>query len=316
MTQFAAKRFLATAATLLGVSAIVFLMIRLIPGTVVEQLLGQSALVSQVTLDALRSFFGLDQPLHVQYLRWMGGVIRGDLGTSWRSMQPVTHMIGQRFPISLELAIAAIAVSLVVGIPLGVLAASRRHTGTDGWVRVLSTIALAIPSFWQGTLLILFMSKYLGWLPPIEWIPFTRDPVENLKIVALPALTLGTASAAMITRMSRSALLDVLGQEYIRTARAKGLSERVTLWRHALRNALIPVITLAGVQMGYILAGIVVVEDVFSLPGLGRLLLNAIFQRDYPVVQGTVLFIAVWFLIINFLVDVLYAIVDPRIRYD
>lgn len=316
MTRYLVRRLAATVLTVLGASLIVFGLMRLIPGTVVEQLMGQSALVSEESVAALRHFFGLDRPLHVQYLEWIGrAVLLGDLGDSWRSGRPVAELIRTRLPISLELALLAIAVSLAVGIPAGMRAAVRRRSATDNWVRVLTTFALAIPAFWQGTLLILLFSKYVGWLPSLEWVPVNRDPVENLKIMALPSLTLGTASAAMITRMTRSSMLDVIGQEYIRTAWAKGLAERAVVRRHALRNALIPIITVAGVQMGYIIAGIVVVEDVFTLPGLGRLLLNAIFQRDYPVVQGTVLFIAVMFIFLNFLVDVAYALLDPRVRY-
>jgi len=302
-------------ATLLGVSLIVFGLMRLIPGTVVEQLLGQSALITEETLRSLRAFFGLDRPWYVQFSEWAWGLLRGDLGHSWRSDRPVAALILSRLPVSAELAVLSVAWSLIIGIPLGIVGAVRRGSA-DGFVRIVSTLGLSVPAFWQGTLLILLFSVYLQWMPSLQWIPFTQDPLGNLSIMALPALTLGTATAAMISRMTRSAMLDVLGQDYVRTARAKGLGPRRVLLRHALRNALIPVITVAGVQMGYILGGIVVVEDVFSLPGVGRLLLDAIFQRDYPVVQGTILVGAALFMLLNFAVDLLYAVIDPRIQYQ
>ncbi|MDR7518068.1 MAG: ABC transporter permease [Armatimonadota bacterium] len=315
MRAYVLRRLAAMAATLLGVSAIVFTMMRLIPGTVVEQLLGQSALVGEETIRSLREFFGLDRPWYVQYVEWMAGLLRGDLGNSWRSNRPVLSLFLSRLPVSAELAVLAVAWSLVLGIPLGVLAAVRRGTPSDSAIRFVSTLGLSVPAFWQGTLLILLFSIHLQWMPSLQWVSLREDPWTNLEIIALPALTLGTATAAMISRMTRSAMLDVLGREYIRTARAKGAQEPQVVSHHALRNALIPVITVAGVQMGYILGGIVVVEDVFNLPGIGRLLLDAIFQRDYPVVQGSILLGAALFMVLNFLVDLLYAVIDPRIQY-
>ena len=302
------------ALTLIGVSLLVFAMMRLIPGTVVEQLLGQAAMASPEVTQSFRRFFGLDQPWHVQYLRWIGGVLRGDLGVSWLSGKPVTALFLERLPVSAELAVLAVAWSLLLGVPLGTGAAVWRGGFRDGAIRVATTLGLSLPAFWQGTVLILLFSIYLGWMPSLAWVPLTVDPAANLAIVALPALTLGTASAAMITRMSRSSMLDVLGREFVRTARAKGVAERRVTFRHALRNALIPVVTVAGVQIGYIVGGIVVVEDVFTLPGVGRLLLDAIFQRDYPVVQGVILLLAAGFMALNLAVDMLYAVLDPRLR--
>ncbi|MDR7522807.1 MAG: ABC transporter permease [Armatimonadota bacterium] len=315
MRAYVLRRLAAMAATLLGVSVIVFIMMRLIPGTVVEQLLGQSALVGEETIRSLREFFGLDRPWYVQYVEWMAGLLRGDLGNSWRSNRPVLSLFLSRLPVSAELAVLAVAWSLVLGVPLGVLAAVRRGTTFDSAIRFISTLGLSVPAFWQGTLLILLFSIHLQWMPSLQWVSLRQDPWTNLEIIALPALTLGTATAAMISRMTRSAMLDVLGREYIRTARAKGAREPRVVSHHALRNALIPVITVAGVQMGYILGGIVVIEDVFNLPGVGRLLLDAIFQRDYPVVQGSILLGAALFMMLNFLVDLLYAVIDPRIQY-
>jgi peptide/nickel transport system permease protein len=303
------------ALTLLGVSLLVFGMIRMVPGTVVEQLLGQAAIASPEVLQSFRRFFGLDRPLHVQYLDWLAGVARGDLGVSWLSGKPVLGLFLERVSVSAELAVLAVGWSLCLGIPLGVLSATRPGGARDGVIRVLATLGLSLPAFWQGTVLILLFSIYLGWMPSLQWVSFAKDPAGNLLIMALPALTLGTATAAMITRMSRSSMLDVLGREYVRTAQAKGLSTGRVTYHHALRNALIPVITVAGVQLGYVVGGLVVVEDVFTLPGVGRLLLDAIFQRDYPVVQGLILLLAAIFMMLNLLVDLLYAVLDPRLRH-
>jgi peptide/nickel transport system permease protein len=308
------QRLLAMGLTLLGVSLLVFAMVRLIPGTVVEQLLGQAAMGSPEVTASFRRFFGLDQPLHVQYLGWIGGILRGDFGNSWLSGKPVLALFLERLPVSAELAVLAVGWSLLLGIPLGTGAAVWRGGVRDGAIRVATTLGLALPAFWQGTVLILLFSIYLGWMPSLQWVPLARDPAANLAIMALPALTLGTASAAMITRMSRSSMLDVLSREFVRTARAKGLTDRRVTFHHALRNALIPVVTVAGVQLGYIVGGIVVVEDVFTLPGVGRLLLDAIFQRDYPVVQGVILLLASGFMALNLAVDLLYAVLDPRLR--
>jgi peptide/nickel transport system permease protein len=289
-------------------------MMRLIPGTVVEQLLGQAAMSSPEVVASFRRFFGLDQPLHVQYLGWLGGLLHGDLGVSWLSGRPVLGLFLERLPISAELAVLAVAWSLLLGIPLGTASAMWRGGLRDSAIRVGATLGLSLPAFWQGAVLILLFSLYLGWMPSLQWVPLSQSLAGNLAIMALPALTLGTATAAMITRMSRSSMLDVLGCEYVRTARAKGVPERRVTFHHALRNALIPVVTVAGVQLGYIVGGIVVVEDVFTLPGVGRLLLDAIFQRDYPVVQGVILILAAAFMTLNLAVDLLYALIDPRLR--
>lgn len=315
MRAYLGQRLAAMGLTLLGVSLLVFGMVRLIPGTVVEQLLGQAAIASPEVLAAFRRFFGLDRPLHVQYMDWLAGVVRADFGVSWLSGRSVLALFLERLPVSAELAVLAVGWSLLLGLPLGTASAVWRGTRRDGAIRVLATLGLSLPAFWQGTVLILLFSVYLGWMPSLQWVPFTRNPGANLAIMALPALTLGTATAAMITRMARSSMLDVLGREYVRTARAKGLHEGHVTFRHALRNALIPVVTVAGVQLGYIVGGLVVVEDVFTLPGVGRLLLDAIFQRDYPVVQGVILILATAFMLLNLAVDLLYAVLDPRLRH-
>lgn len=316
MGAYLARRLLATALTLLGVSLLVFGMVRLIPGTIVEQLLGQAAMGSPEVLASFRRFFGLDRPVYLQYVDWLGAVLRGDLGVSWLSGKPVLALFLERLPVSAELALLAVGWSLLLGVPLGTASAVWRGGVRDGAIRVGATLGLSLPAFWQGTVLILLFSIYLGWMPSLQWVSLARNPGANLATMALPALTLGTATAAMITRMSRSSMLDVLGREYIRTARAKGVSERSVTFHHALRNALIPVVTVAGVQLGYIVGGIVVVEDVFTLPGVGRLLLDAIFQRDYPVVQGVILLLGAIFMTLNLVVDLLYAALDPRLRHD
>ena len=310
------KRVLSLVPTLIGVTILVFLMVRLIPGTVVDQLIGTEGRVDESTKAAMRAFFGLDQPLHVQYLNWMGGLVRGDLGQSWRTGLPVSKMILDRLSVTAELGLLALGVSLLVGIPLGTLSAIRENTALDHVARIVSLFSLSIPIFWQAAMLILALSLWFNWVPPVEYAPITRDPLSNLKQMLMPMVVLGTVVAAQVMRMTRAALLEVLRHDYVRTARAKGLADTVVVSRHAFKNALIPIITVVGVQIGYLLGGAVVTEQVFTLPGVGWLVLNAVYERDYPLVQGTILFIAALFMLSNLLVDLLYAYLDPRIRYD
>jgi len=308
-------RILSIVPALLGVSVAVFLLVRLIPGTVVDQMVGTEGAYSEESMRALRSFFGLDQPIYMQYLRWLGSLLRGDLGVSWRTGLPVFQMIVSRLLVTVELTLGAMVVALAVGVPLGMLSARRENTALDHVVRVASLFSLSIPVFWQATMLILAVSLWLNWAPAVDFVSPWTDPLRNLAIIALPSLALGTAVAAVFMRMTRSSLLEVMRQDYIRTARAKGLPEGGVLWGHALKNSLIPLITVAGVQVGYLLGGAVVTEEVFTLPGVGRLLLWAVFQRDYPLVQGTILVISGLFLVSNLVVDLVYAYLDPRIRY-
>ena len=315
MRRYVLVRSLSILPTLVGVSVAVFLMIRLIPGTIVEQMIGTEGTYSEQSMRALRAFFGLDQPIHVQYGRWLGRVLQGDLGTSWRTGLPVVEMIGSRLQVTLELTVGAMLVALAIGIPLGIVSARRENTRLDHTVRLLSLFSLSIPVFWQATMLILATSLWLDWAPSVDFVSPWKSLRANLAIMALPSLALGTAVAAVFMRMTRSTLLEVMRQDYIRTARAKGLRERGVVWVHALRNSLIPLITVAGVQVGYLLGGVVVTEEVFTLPGVGRLILWAVFQRDYPVVQGTILFVSLLFMLSNLVVDLIYAYVDPRIRY-
>jgi peptide/nickel transport system permease protein len=304
------------ALTLAGLTVLIFLMLRLIPGTVVEQMIGADAVVSPAMVAELKRFFGLDDPWHVQYARWLGQLAQGDLGTSWRTGKPVLHLILERLPVTLELTGLAVTFALLLGIPAGVVSAVRRDQAIDNVARVGTLLGLSIPVFWQGTMLILLFSLYLRWMPPVVWVDFWSDPRRNLLIMVLPVVCLGTASAANIARTTRACMLDVLRSEYVRTAAAKGLAARVVVLKHAFKNALIPVVTVAGLQIGVLLGGTVVVEEVFTLPGIGRLVLWSIYQRDYPLTQNTILFVALMFMTINLVVDLLYGYLDPRIRYS
>ena len=316
MGRYLVVRLYSMALTLAGLTILIFLMLRLIPGTVVEQMIGADAIVSPAMVAELKRFFGLDRPWWVQYGSWLAGLLRGDLGTSWRTGKPVIQLIFERLPVTLELTGLAVAFSLVLGIAAGIISAIRRDEAVDNVTRIATLLGLSIPVFWQGTMLILFFSLYLRWMPPVVWVDFFTDPRRNLTIMLLPAICLGTASAANIARTTRACMLDVLRSEYIRTAAAKGLAHRALVLKHALKNALIPVVTVAGLQMGILLGGTVVVEEVFTLPGIGRLVLWSIYQRDYPLTQSTILFIALMFMTINLIVDLLYGYLDPRIRYS
>jgi len=315
MSRYLAVRLYSMGLTLVGLTVLVFLMLRLVPGTVVEQMIGADAVVSQAMVDELKRFFGLDQPWYVQYFAWVGRLAHGDLGTSWRTGKPVILLILERLPVTLELTALSVGVALAHNIPAGILSAIRRDRAIDQVTRVGTLLGLSVPVFWQGTMLILFFSLYLRWMPPIAWVDLVTDPRRNLTIMLLPVVCLGTASAANIARTTRACMLDVLRSEYVRTAAAKGLARRVVILKHALKNALIPVVTVVGLQAGILLGGTVVVEEVFTLPGVGRLVLWSIYQRDYPVTQSTILFIAVLFMAINLAVDLLYRYLDPRIRY-
>ena len=315
MSRYLAVRLYSMGLTLVGLTVLVFLMLRLVPGTVVEQMIGADAVVSQAMVDQLKAFFGLDQPWYVQYVKWVGRLSHGDLGTSWRTGKPVILLILERLPVTLELTTLSVGFALALGMPAGILSAIRRDRAIDQVTRVGTLLGLSVPVFWQGTMLILFFSLYLRWMPPIVWVDLVTDPRRNLTIMLLPVVCLGTASAANIARTTRACMLDVLRSEYLRTAAAKGLARRVVILKHALKNALIPVVTVVGLQAGILLGGTVVVEEVFTLPGVGRLVLWSIYQRDYPVTQSTILFIAVLFMAINLVVDLLYRYLDPRIRY-
>lgn len=315
MSAYLVKRLIGAIPTLIGVSLLTFLFIRLIPGDAIAARLGTSQALTPEQLASLRAYFGLDQPLPQQYWNWLSSLLQGDLGYSIRTGRPVLVEIAQRLPATLELALAAAAIAVVVGLPLGVVSALHPRSRLDFGIRVAGLIGLSLPNFWLGTLIIVLFSLYLRWMPNTGgYVDLAQDPLANLQFLIFPAVTLGLALAAATMRMTRSAMLDVLGTDYVRTARAKGLAPNVVLRRHALKNALIVVVTLLGIQAGQLLGGAVVVEEVFSVPGVGRMLLNAILQRDYALVQGTVLVIALLFVGLNIVIDLLYGYLDPRIR--
>lgn len=314
--NYVVQRLLTFPLILLGVSVLVFVSIRMVPGDAITAMLGTEAgLLTPAQRSALAAYFGIDQPVWSQYLRWLTGLFQGDLGISSIYGKPVLAIILERFPLTLQLALMSMVISLSVGVPLGVFAATRNEKPSDLIVRMLAMLGQSTPSFVIGVLIIYVLSVFFGFVPAMgTFTPLFVDPLASIGQLIFPAVTLGFAFAASVTRISRSAMLDVLSDDYIRTARSKGASQRSVVWRHALPNALIPVVTLSGVEFGYLLGGAVIVEQIFALPGLGRLVLDAITQRDYALVQGTVLFIAFNFLLVNLLVDLAYVALDPRIR--
>jgi len=315
VTPFLVSRLLALVPVLGGVSIVVFLLVHLLPGNAIQMFLGTQVDMTPAQMEELRRLFGLNKPLPLQYVDWITRLVRGDFGVSLRTSRPVLPEILARLPVSVEITVLALLIALAIALPAGILSALRRGTPADAVIRVGGLLGLSVPNFWLATMLLLTLST-LGPIASIGlYVNFFSDPLRNLTVMALPAFSLGVALSAVIMRFVRSSLLEVLGQEYVRTARAKGLGERLVINRHALRNALIPVITVVGFQVGYLLGGTVVIEEVFALPGMGRLALNAISQRDYPVVQGVVLLIAGLFVVTNLVVDILYAFVDPRVRY-
>jgi peptide/nickel transport system permease protein len=317
MQRFLAQRLIAFVPTLFGISIIVFLVMHLIPGDAITAMIGTTFKLTAAQAASLREYYGLDKPLYEQYLHWLTAALHGDFGYSVRSGQAVLPEILSRFPLTLELALLAMVIALVLGIPIGVVAAVKRDSTLDLAGRIFALVGLALPNFWLGTLIILVLSLYFQILPNSgDYTDFLQNPIANLQQMIFPAITLGFAFSASVMRTTRSALLEELRQDYARTARGKGLREDTVIIGHCLKNALIPVITIVGLETGYLFGGAVIVEDVFSLPGVGRLLLNAISQRDYAVVQGTILFIAFNFVLINLLADLLYAWVNPRIRYE
>lgn len=309
------RRLLLALPTVLGVVTAVFLLIRLVPGDVVSQMIGLEGALPQGRVEELKRLFGVDRPLHVQYADYVANVARGNLGKSLRTGRPVGPEIGRRFPVTVELASMGLLVAVAIGIPIGILAALRRGKIADYLATTFVLLGLSVPSFWLGILLILLFALRLGWLPPTGYIAPDESLIDNLRHMILPALSLGLILAAASTRIVRSSLLEVLSRHFVRTARAKGLWESAVVLRHALRNALIPVVTVIGLQFGTLLGGTVIIEQIFSLPGIGRYALEGINLRDYPVVQGAVLAIALSFVLVNLLVDLCYGFLDPRIRY-
>jgi peptide/nickel transport system permease protein len=309
--RYVLRRVAQAAIVLFGVSVLVFSIMHLVPGDPVRLALGTR--FDQDTYDAMVQRAGLDEPVVVQYFDWAGSALGGDLGVSFRSGQTVTEVISERLPATVSLAFGAIAVALLVAVPLGLLSAVRPRSPVDYVATVVSQAGISIPDFWLAIMAILLFAATLEWLPSGGYVPLTEDPVEWARHLVLPSLAVGAVSASVLTRFVRSSAIEALGQDYTRTARAKGLPRRVVLRRHVLRNALIPVVTVTGIQLAYLLSGVVVVEEVFAWNGLGRLALQAVETRDYPVLQGAVLLFAAFFLVINLAVDLVYAAIDPRI---
>jgi len=313
LRRYIAKRLLIAIPSLLIASLIVFTLPRLIPGDAVQLMLAEKAYAKDV--DALRSKLGLDRPLYVQYVEWTSRVVRGDLGESLWTGQPVLLEISQRLPVTLTLAVMALTFALCIAIPVGVVSAARQDTLADFVARSTAILGLSVPNFWLATLLIVLPAIWWGWRPVGDFVEFSRDPGVYFRQLLLPALILGIAASAALMRLTRGMLLEVLRQDYVRTAWAKGLAERGVVLKHGLRNAIIPVITLLGTQLPQIIGGTVIIEYVFGLPGMSRFLFDAINQRDYPVIQGVNLIVVSTVVVINLSVDALYAVLDPRIRY-
>ncbi len=314
MVTYIIRRVVSIIPVLIGISILIFLIMQVIPGDIVSILLGTEA--TPELKEQMREEFGYHLPLYQQYWNWISGVIVGDFGHSLRTGAAVLPEILSRFTLTLELTILASVIAWIISIPLGVIAAVRRNKGSDIGIRILSLLGVSVPNFALATIIILVLSLQFNYFPPVGYISLFEDPIGNLERLFIPALVLGASMAGSIMRMTRSSVLEVLEQDYIRTARAKGIREHFVIYRHAFRNALIPVLTVIGMQIGFLLGGTVIIEQIFSLPGLGQYVLTGITQRDIPVVQGSILFIASMFVFINLLVDILYGFLNPRISYD
>ena len=317
MRQYILKRLLLMIPTLFGVAVLVFLMLRVAPGDIVElKYAGTGAFAPREAIEQERAQLGLDKPLWQQFLSWIWGIIRFDFGNSMWTGRPITHEVRIRLELSLELAIMATLVAILLSIPLGTLAALKQDTWVDYSVRIFSIAGLSVPSFWLGIIIILGFLIFFKWLPPLTFTSIWVDPKANLMQLIWPALAVGYRYSAVATRMTRSAVLEVLREDYIRTARAKGLWEKVVLTRHALKNALLPIITVIGLEFAFLIGGLVVTEQVFNLNGIGMLFVESITRRDYTMTQALVLLVSFVFIFVNFIVDLLYAWLDPRIRYQ
>lgn len=314
MTEYILRRIIQSVFIVWGCATLVFFMLRLIPGDPVVQMLGPEYTPEAAT--ALRAKLGLDEPVYVQYVKWFGNMVRGDLGDSITGSESVVDAIKTGLPKTLSLALVSFVIALLLAVPTGVLAALRRNTWADYLVSIVAFVGVSMPGFWFGIILIIVFAVRLNWLPAIGYAELTEDGFWPwLERLILPGLAIGLSYAAILMRFVRAGLLEVLGSDYVRTARAKGLTERRVVVRHALRNSLIPVVTVIGIQLALLLSGAVVIETVFSIRGLGRILVGAIFDRDYPIVQGVILLVAVIFVAANLLVDIVYTWLDPRIHY-
>ncbi len=319
MRAYIIRRLLLMIPTLFILTLLVFLAVRFIPGDIIDLMLGQMQYQYDDTFDreALERMLGLDLPVYVQYGRWLGDILlRGTLGASMVGVIPIEERILARLPVTIELGVLAIAIGLVIALPVGIYSAIRQDTAADYTGRAAAIIGLATPNFWLALMVMIYPSIWWGWVPPMRWVPFADDPLGNLALFIIPSLILGTAGAAGTMRLMRTTMLEVLRQDYVRTAWAKGLKERAVIVRHALKNAFIPVVTLIGLQLPLLVGGSVIIENIFNLPGLGRLFLNALNSRDYPVVSGLNLVFGVAVLGSNLIVDLIYPYLDPRVRYQ
>lgn len=315
MKTYLAQRLAIAVVTLLGMSLVIFALLRLAPGDVVDILFSTAGYVNPGEKQAIMRELGLDRPVWIQYLDWLGQILSGDLGKSYRYDLPAWEIIRPLLPVTLELGALSVVVAVLLGVPTGVISAVRQDSALDYALRLVSLAGLSMPSFWLGMVIILALVAWFGWIPPLSYV----SPRESLRLhlaqFMLPALAVGYRSSALIMRITRSALLEVLREDYIRTAWAKGQRGRVVIWRHALKNAILPVVTVIGIEIAFVIGGLVVTETVFNLPGVARFLVQAILWRDYPIVQNLVMFIAIVVILSNLLVDMLYGVLDPRVRY-
>jgi peptide/nickel transport system permease protein len=312
MLAFLARRLLIAIPTIFLISVFVFSLQHLLPGDPILVMAGEER--DPEVIAALREKYRLNDPIPVQYMAWAGNALQGDLGTSLRTRQPVLELIGQKLPVTIQLAVMALIIAMAIGIPAGVISAYRKGTWIDWVANVVALSGLSVPNFWLGIMLILLVSVKLGWLPASGYVPFSDDPLQSIKVMLMPAFVLGTGIAATLMRHTRSAMLSVLRSDYVRTARAKGLKERTVLVKHALRNALVPVVTVTTLVFGELLAGAVLTEQIFTIPGFGKLVVDAVFNRDYAVVQGIVLCTGIAFIFMNILADAAYRVLNPRMR--
>src|SRR5437660_7598473 len=315
MRRYVASRLGVAVLTLFGMSVVIFVLLRLAPGSIVDILFATGGYVNEAEKRLIMTELGLDRPIWAQYLRWIAGVVSGDLGKSYRYDLPAWQLVKPLIPVTVELALISTAIAALLGIPTGVISAVRQDSALDHALRIFSLAGLSMPSFWLGMVIILALVAWIGWIPPMTYVPAS----ENFKLhaiqFALPAMAVGYRSSALIMRITRSALLEVMREDYIRTARAKGQGERVVIWSHALKNAILPVVTVIGIKFAFLIGGLVVTETVFNLPGIARFLVQAILWRDYPIVQSLVMFIAAVVILSNLAVDMLYGVLDPRVRY-
>ena len=318
MSQYILRRLLLAVPTLFGVTVLIFIAMRVIPGDPLAHIYSEAGgiyILTDYELKEARASLGMDRPLSIQYLSWIGDVARGDMGKSFWTDTPIRRVIERRGPITLQIAIMSVVFSWIVGLPIGMIGAMWRNSLRDYTSRFIVTLFLAIPSFWLGLVVILVAVFYFSWRPPLEIVYIWDDPVANMSLTVGPALAMGLGLAALIARMSRATLLEVFREDYVRTARAKGLGERAVVWRHVLRNALLPVITVSGIQLASLIGGSVAVERAFGVPGLGKALVQAITERDWMIIQNLVLMYGVFFVFINLFIDLLYGWIEPRIRY-